>query len=316
MAAYDETTAFLQSQATRAIQFAENTTRTITDGRAPNLADPRVRTSLEKPNLGPPPNFGDLFQGGDNTGPEIDQLNAEVTAWMERYFPAINDCLKEIPEDWLCDVISGVRPFGLSQTYFELVWHQARDRAARTRRSEVMGIEEDFSRRGFSIPPGAMVAAMSEARQRESDTVLEVNRDQAIKDAEIKLDLLKFAEEQALGYKIAVMNALAGFYREWFRAPDRDVERARVRAQAYSSLYSALSTYYNVEIAFEQLKLRKDEADGNLQLGTDRNKIAVYTGTNVPNALANAVRAFGDVAASSANAASTLVANITTGDGT
>jgi hypothetical protein len=310
---YGSTLQFLQSQASRAMQQAENTRNRIDGGRAVSVGNHRVRTQITKPNIGPPPKFSDLFGVGDNTSAEIAKLNAEADRWLNQYFPSINACLRNVPEQWLCDIISGVRPFGQSKTYFELVWHEARDRAARTRRSEVRGIEQDFQARGFTLPPGAMVDAMTQARIRESDTVLEVNREQAIKDADIKLDLLKFAEEQALNYKLGVMNAMARLYVEWFRAPDRDVERARVRAQAYSAMYSALSTYYNVEVAFAQLALRRDEADANSQLGSDRNKISASTNTVVPSSLAQAVQGFTSVAAGASAAAGTLSADIITG---
>lgn len=51
------------------------------------------------------------------------------------------------------------------------------------------------------------------------------------------------------------MSALADFYRMWITVPDKDIERAKVKAQAQASLYSALSSYYNVEISFRRAAL-------------------------------------------------------------
>lgn len=308
---YNSTTDALLSHAREAMREANNAEARIRGGSKPGLKLPAFDYAVGKPNLQPPPNFSDLFPGTDGTTHEMHRLNTELNSVVGKFFPHITRCLKTLPDEWLCDVIGGVKPFGYSQTYFELVWHQARDRATRTRRSEVNTIASEFAGRGFALPPGAFVAAVDAAHQRASDTILEVNREQAIKDAEVKLELLKFAEQQALQYKLGVFAQLADFYKVWVSIPDKDIERARIRAQAASSLYSALSSYHNVEVAFEQLRLRAAEAKVGTVQDNDRAQIALFGADSTANgALGQAVRAFGDISAASANAAGTLVAQI------
>lgn len=308
---YSPTTEKLLAHARTALLQADNDSRRIRSGNTPNLALPNFAFDPDKPNLAPPPNFSDLFPGGDSTNTEVQRLNAQVDEWLSDYFPHITQCLKTLPDEWLCGIIGGTQPFGYSQTYFELVWHQARDRAHRTRQSEVATLDAEFSMRGFSLPPGAYVAAVDMATQRASDTVLEVNREQAIKDAEVKLALLQFAEEQALRYKLGVFQSLADFYRQWVSIPDKDIERARIRAQAMAALYGALGSYYSVEIAFEQLRLRAAEAKVDTIQDNDRAQIALFGADNTANnALGQAVRGFADISAAAANAAGTLVAQI------
>lgn len=308
---YSPTTEHLFTVASQAMTQANNSENRIAGLTKPTLTNPNFSFAVVKPTLSPPPELTDVFDGSDSVQDTINMLNAQVDAWLDSYFPNITGCLKTLPDDFLCDVISGARPFGYSGTYFELVWHQARDRAQRTRQSEVATLDAEFSARGFALPPGAYVAAIDAATQRASDTVLEVNRDQAIKDAEVRLELLKFAEEQALKYKLGVMQAMADFYRQWAELPDKDIERARIKAQATAALYAALSSYYNVEVAFEQLRLRAAETDVNVDLDVDKNKINLFASDNSANpALGQAVRGFADVAAAAASAAGTLVAQI------
>lgn len=308
---YTPTTEALLAHARDAMRQADNAERRIAGGGEPNLSLPEFSFEPGKPNLEPPPNFSDLFPGSDSTNTEVQRLNAQVDDWLSEHFPHINQCLRDTPDEWLCDIISGAKPFGYSQTYFELVWHQARDRASRTRQAEVATLDAEFSMRGFSLPPGAYVVAADAAHQRASDTVLEVNREQAIKDAEVKLALLQFAEEQALRYKLGIFTSLADFYRMWVTLPDKDIERARIRAQGMSALYSALGSYYNVEIAFEQLRLRAAEAEVAAKANNDRARVALFGANNTANtALGQAVRGFADISAAAANAAGTLVAQI------
>ena len=315
---YDSSTAFLQKLAENATTEVGNTRNLIWSLAENNtsrayLRDPDFAYTPGKPNLGPAPTLTDVLGIDDTTAPWLQQLNADADAWVKKYFPSVTACLRSLPEDWLCGVISGVKPFGLDATVFEIVWHRARDRAYREMASSYTTLEAAFATRGFSIPPGALVGQMAAAAERAGDAIAEVNREQAIKDAEIKLEILKFAEQQALQYKLGIMQALADFFRQWISLPDKDIERARIKAQANATLYSALSSYYNVELAFEELKLKAQQTDVNTDIEADRNRIANVQAANrsgKAQALAQAAQAFGDVAAQAASSVGTLVAEI------
>lgn len=308
---YNDTTAFLQNMASQALQSANNNaSRIYSLPPQVSLREPNFNVELTKPNIGPPPSFGDLF-GQDDTDPTIQYMNGQLTDWMNTYFPELNACLKTLPEEWLCGIISGVKPFGQSKSYFELAWQQGRDRLYRTCASEKATIAADFSSRGFQLPPGAMVGAITDSEKRATDAALDINRDQSIKDADIKLDLLKFAEEQAIRLKLGVMQAAADFYRAWISVSDQDIRSAAVRAQAQSAFYQALASYYNVEIAFQQLILRAAETDAGIDIDVDRNTLTKQ-GNFAPtaSALGTAVSAFANTAANAAQAGSSLTAQI------
>lgn len=315
---YPASTEFLQSLASAAELETRNTRSMIwnlaePDADAAELRDPNFAHAVGLPSLGAPPKLSDFLDVGDGTDATMAKLDADAAAWMDRYFPAMDACLRTLPEDFLCGVIAGTKPFGLDATVFELVWHRARDRAYKGMATEQRQIEAKFSAAGWTLPPGAMATTLVAAGERASDAIAEVNREQAIKDAEIKLELLKFAEEQALNYKRGILSSLADFYRAWISLPDKDIERSRLRAQASASLYSALSSYYNVEVAFEELRLKAAQTDVDTDLAVDRNRIAnreANDNSGKANALAQAARAFGDVAAQAAASAGTLVAEI------
>lgn len=311
MSNYDATTNKLMTIAERALMEAQNTRGWIGAFSSVNAPDTNFRHNVNKPSLGPAPKFSELFDNVDNTAPEIIRLNREADEWLDKYFPSINGCLRTLPEDWLCGVISGTKPFGMDKTVFEIVWHQARDRAYRSANSSQRSLEAAFSSRGFTMPTGALVAAMSEVEAQADLAVAEVNRAQAIKDAEIKLELLKFAEEQAIRLKLGIMDAMARFYQMWFAVPDRDIERARIRAQAMSAFYSALSNYHNVEVAFEQLRLEAAKAGLTADLQSDDRRMEAerILRAGLPS-IGAVAQAFGNIASGAASAAGTLVAQI------
>lgn len=310
--AYDETTAFLQNQATNALtQASNNASRIYSLPPQVNLRDPNFNVNLVKPIVGPPPQLSDLFTEGDTSQANLAFLNAEADAWVTKYFPEINGCFKTQPEETLCAIISGSRPFGVDKTVFEMVWNQARDRAYRTANSETATLNAAFSARGFTLPQGAMVDLIAQAERKATDVVLDVNRDQAMKDADIKVDLLKVALQLATQIKLGVMSAMADFYRLWITLPDKDIERARIRAQAMSAFYSALSSFYNVEIAFQELTLRAAQADAGVDIDVDRNRLTQQSHFGpTASALGQAVTAFANVASQSAVAGGSLTAEI------
>lgn len=304
---------FLQDQAEDALKSARETTLRIHSVLDPALSTTPLEFDVKKPALSAPPTFSDLFPGADGTSAEVIRLNAEVEEWLAKYFPEMTASLRDTPEQWACGILTGQNPFGLDPAVFEAVWHEGRDRAYRAAASESATIYAEFSERGFSLPIGTMVGLRSAAELRAGQAIADLNRTETTRAAEIKLDLLKFAEEQAVRLKLGIMDALRAFYTTWITLPDKDIERARVRTQAQASLYSALSSYYNVELGFEELRLKAAELETQTNLNIDRNKIDALRTSRSSDALASAVRGFADISASASNAQSALVAEITAG---
>lgn len=267
-----------------------------------------------KPNISKPPAIGDLLSG-DTSGTSIEFLNRETEKWLDKYFPNLNSCMKYQPEEWACGILTGQKPFGLSREVFETVWHEGRDRAYRAAGTEKSQIQGEYSLRGFSLPSGAMVSAMRNAEVRASEAIAEVNRAQTVKDAEIKLDLVKFAASTAAQIKTSMMQSLANFYQQWAAVLNRDVDMARSKAQAYAALTSALSSYYNVEMGFEELRLKAAQAKSGVQEA--KAKIGAQEGqvkASQYSALASAAKAFADAAGSAANAQGSLQAELYSGE--
>lgn len=307
----DTQTEHLRSLAQEAMIDARNTASRIA-AQIPPITSAKFSFTEKKPNLTPPPQFADLFPGADSSGSQIQFLNSEVDAWYDKFFPMMAGSLKTMPEQWVCNILAGDNEYGLDATVFEIVWHRARDRAYRASATEQSTLQALFSERGFSVPPGVMLHAQNESEQRAANAIAEVNREQQVREAEIKLDLLKFAEQQAIQLKLGVMQSLAQFYRMWFEVPDKDLERARIRAQAQASLQQALSSYHNVELGFEELRLRAEQVRAGVEIDNSRLRVAASDGSR-NSALGQATNAFAQIAAAAGNAGGALFADITSG---
>lgn len=279
---------------------------------SPALTNASFSYNVTQPAMSPPPQFSDLFPGADTTDEQVQWLNAEAEKWIDKYFPEISMCLKTLPEEWLCGILSGEKEFGLDKTVFEVIWQRAREREYRSASTEAATIQNDFSNRGFAMPPGVMVQLQTDSERRAAAGISEANREQMIREAEIKLDLLKFAEEQAIRLKLGVMDAMRAFYLAWIQLPDKDLRAAEIRSRAQADFYRALSSYYDVNLGFEQLRLRAAEARAGIQIDNNRIRVSnTDAGRNA--ALGAATQAFADTAASAASAGSALFADIVTG---
>lgn len=307
---YGSTTQFLQDKLTVALNKVHETKGNMLQlaGNKPNVGLSKFDVTISKPVVGLPPKFSDLIET-DTARPEIVRLNDEADAYMEKYFPALSGGLLTLPEEWLINVISGLKPFGIDSTIFDMVWQKARDRAQKSRQSEQRSLEANMSARGFSLPNGALVELSDRLGQRVADELADVNRDQAIKDAEIKKDILLFAVEQALRYKLGLMQAMADLYKVWAIIPNNDVERMKARASTMTSFYNALGAYYNVEMAYEELKVKAEIARTNVEQSNAENKIKAYE-AGTKNSLGDAAKAFGDIASGAASGAASITAQI------
>lgn len=277
-----------------------------------NVGNQSLSFSFNKPAMEKPQSFGDLLPS-DTSGSTIRFLNGETEAWLQKYFPNLQSAVGDAPERWIGKILNGGEPFADSQAIFETIWHQARDQAGRERESATRQIRAEFTGRGFQLPPGAMVGAMIELDQRTADAVAEVNRAEMIRVSEIKLNLVQFAVREAASLKLGIMQLLASFYQQWISLPQRDIEMARAKVAAYASLQSSLSSYYNVELGFEELRLRAAQAKLGGALQSDQNKIAAAGNNQAAPALGNAVRAFGDVATGAATSQAALIADLNAG---
>lgn len=304
---YNNTTDQVLAMASQALTQAGNQASRIQSLPKPTLKETSLTYTAPNFTLDAPPNFSDLFASAGNAPGNVAAILGDAESWINKFFPNLTGKYQDVPEEFLVSIISGSRPFGIDATVFELVWHQARDRASRTTLSERRTLEASFSSSGFSLPPGALVDAVLQSQARGTAAVLDVSRDQAMKDAEIKQDLLKFAAQTMATLKLGVMQAAADYFKAVTSLYQLDSDTARIKAQAYNAFYNALASYYNVEVSLEELKLRGAQGKAETDSAIDRNRLTAFNVVNGNDALGQATRAFGDVASAAASSAATLV---------
>lgn len=127
----------------------------------------------------------------------------------------------------------------------DAVWNMIWDRVARgnqklARRTE-MEVTEEWSARGFSVPPGALNAALRRARQEALDLDAEKLREIAIESAKMEVDNLR----HALAQGIALENLLGNLYNA---SQQRAFEAARATVELSIAIFNAQVSLYNAQI--------------------------------------------------------------------
>lgn len=123
----------------------------------------------------------------------------------------------------------------------QALFARARERISKANRQARQAVDEDFSSRGFKIPPGAWAARHMEIIQKEQDDTGEVNRDLTIQFHQEAIKNVQFAIVQG----IALEQILIG---QHGAIQERALQSARLLLDTHIALYNAQVAGYNAAI--------------------------------------------------------------------
>lgn len=186
-------------------------------------------------------------------------LGDAIADYIARWFPA---CVFATTEDWICNTIlyGGT---GLPANIENAIWQRGRARDIIEANRLSQEAYTALADRGFSQPTGATAMRAYMAQQEASHKIGQFNRDTAIKAAEIEIENIKFAVEQGVKIRIAVMQGLGDFIRAWFTPYATAVDMAKARADAKGKFVNSAADYYRAIISEAELQLKADEFTAN-----------------------------------------------------
>lgn len=161
--------------------------------------------------------------------------NVSLADWQEdEYQPILMDEMVEV----LRRMWAGGT--GLPPAVEQALWERAASREDVAIARDVSAAHVEFSSRGFSLPPGALVARVDAVREEGALRKQSLGRDILIKVADTHIENLRFATTQA----IAAENVLVGlFSQKWSRA----LEIRKMQLDAGLALFNAQISLYNTE---------------------------------------------------------------------
>lgn len=161
----------------------------------------------------------------------------------------------------LDDVKSRVRAMLAGGTGLPLVVQQALFDAARDREDQTAFVAkqqayDEWAGRGFSMPPGMLVAAVDQANERARLAANSLERELLTKAAQWEIENLRTAVQQGIALEGVLLNVFSN-------AAQRSFEAAKHRVDAEMHLYDAAVTLFNArqsayQTAAQVFKIRVD----------------------------------------------------------
>ncbi len=170
------------------------------------------------------------------------------------YYPLSNDAFDEAVA-WLENTIVNGGT-GLPDEIETQIWQRHRDNIRAEIVTQKDAIYADFSARGFSLPPGALLARTTEIDNKGTLKNIEASRDLAVKRMEIEIENIKFAVEQATKLRLQAMNAANDYIKAMMLAPDTAAKLVDFANDAQAKLISATADFYRARLQRDDLLLK------------------------------------------------------------
>lgn len=233
----------------------------------------------------------------------LDLLSGKIAEFLTNYFPDVSVAL-QAAERWLTNTIENGGT-GLPVAVENAIWQRGRDKelidAGRMEQEAIAGV----AARGFALPTGALVARLQEVQLAASDKISTYAREVAIKQAEIEIQNIRFAVEQALAHRRAVIMGSLEYMRAWMLAPDAALKEASGMVGAKGNLFRDSIAYYEVMLRAESY--RRDRAFKIADLDIQAGGIATKAFTELAESRAQAAVA---LAQASGRTASSAIASL------
>ncbi|VUZ24091.1 Uncharacterised protein [uncultured Comamonas sp.] len=184
----------------------------------------------------------------------MDKLATLYAGYIDRYFP--NECqYLEHAQRWICDAITqggtGIKPGVEAQ-----IWERDRARLLREGARAEQDLVRQFAARGFPIPPGALHAGIARVQEDVRDKTAQLSRDVAIKQAEMEVENVRFAVQQAIGLYGVAMDAARNYMAALAGTAGTPAQLLPSVTDSQSRLISAASDYYRSRITAKELELK------------------------------------------------------------
>lgn len=246
---------------------------------APQITRP-VFPSLEPINI---PAFSfPMLPTWSATAPEFEGTAVStVLQWSEpAYLPEVMpEVVAKLREIW-----SGGN--GIPPAIEQALWDRAASREDTDTSRQISAAYTEFSSRGFTEPPGMLVARVDAIREEAAIRKQSLGRDIAIKMAEIHVDNVRFAVEQG----VAAENVL---YNIWSNMAQRQFEAAKIQLDSQFALYNAQVSLFNarqqaysteaqifktrLDAELSRIELFKAELEGELARGQlNEQRVRIY----------------------------------------
>src|SRR5262249_26203964 len=133
---------------------------------------------------------------------------------------------------------------GLPPAVEQAIFDRAVDREEHNVEKMVKEAYDEFATRGYTLPPGVLMARTDEIRQKAQLAVNSANRELMIKAAEWELENIKFAVEQGVACENILVNLFTNQAQRVFEGQKFEVQARIDVYRAFVDLFNARQNAY------------------------------------------------------------------------
>jgi hypothetical protein len=281
-------------------------TRAMSGPRASSTKASYTITAIE-------PNVPDVENPTLTFDAQLDKIMAmlsdELAGFFVKYYPLAADAFDEAT-NWLVNSIT-LGGTGINPDVEAQIWGRDRDRViADGMRLEAQTLSE-FSGRGFSIPPGAAAARLAKIKSDQLESLQAASRDAAIKQADMSVENLRFAVDNAIKSRMSAIQAAADYIRSIVSGADTAARVASIRLDAKARMMAATADLYRARLARDEMAMKITLSNQEASLKEQGLNIDGYSkaASTAASAVVAEAEAFARAAASALNAISTIVSH-------
>jgi hypothetical protein len=226
--------------------------------------------------------------------------------FLNTYFPTYS-AAATAAESWLLDVIQNGTT-GIPADVENQIWERSRARELVEASRLEAEAAEDFARRGFSMPPGALADRVDRIRQDTANKISTHGRDVAIKQAEIAIETVRFAIGEALKLRWQAIQSALEYWKAYLSPYDVAAKRALAEGELKTKFYDKSLELFRIEAGIYGHDIQQNAAFWDSQLKAYMAQATAISGLGRAKADAamGAAKAAGDIAAAAQSALNTL----------
>ncbi|MEO8391228.1 hypothetical protein [Polaromonas sp.] len=230
---------------------------------APQIAEVDIAASLDLPDAPQIDGFSpaELTALYQSTTDEIKAMLADgLSNFLTTYFPLGNElaAARAWVENAITNGGTGIKPAVEAQ-----IWERDRSRLL-TDAARATGESVSFwAAKGYPLPPGALVGAVSDIDQDLRNKIAQASRDVAIKQADLEIENIRFAVDKALQLRTAAIQAAGDYIRTLALGPQLGAQLATAMLDAKAKLANVLTSFYQAKVTALELPARVAIADAN-----------------------------------------------------
>ena len=241
------------SRSDQAISSASSSVAGLWVNWGPGFRDPTdtIPGAIPRPSLPVADYSADVKTAYDYALSRFDSdLQPQIVSFIEEWFPDIAEAVKTDSDNWIINTIANGN--FVPQFIEDGIWDRARDREVREGLRAEQSILDAIAARGFAMPPGTVLAAITANQQATQERISTMTRDHAIKGWEIANENTKYAIEQAVKLRTAFVGALADFIKTATAYPNQAADYAKTYLAAKTTFYDSAIRLYAANISEEE----------------------------------------------------------------